>query len=348
MRADSGAYSGDFALRFNSDSLSQNTGETHVLGGFLALLCAATFALTNAAVRRGVLSGSAVQATTLSIPVGVPIFFAALLLAGRPSIFTELPINSTLVFAATGVSHFVVGRYGNYRAISAIGTNLAGPVLQFNLVVSLVLAIAFLGETLTPLRILGILLIVVGPAVVSRDTARGAPSQPLAFTPKLAEGYIFAVLAALCYGASPVLLRYAGHGMGLTAGLAGGVIGSASATIAVLFLLLAPGHWRELRSVTPQAAKWFLFSAVMVYVSQIFYYMAVSIAPVTIIAPIVGLNNVFRIYFSRWLNPRHEVFNSQVLIATAVSFLGVIVLSASANSLPLPEAWSAFLSWHWP
>jgi drug/metabolite transporter (DMT)-like permease len=304
-----------------------------VLGGLLAFVSAVTFAITNASVRRGVLSGSAVQATTLSIPVGVPVFLVALGVGGGFSVFGQLPRASVIAFAVTGITHFVIGRYANYRAIGAIGTNLAGPVMQFNLVVSLVLAIVFLGESLTLPRIVGILLIFAGPAVVSREGARRAREAVAAaeFTPRMLEGYAFAALAAICYGATPVLLRYAGGGRGLDA---------------VLLLLLAPGHWREIRSVAPEATKWFLFSGVMVYLSQVFYYMALALAPVTIVSPIMALSNIFRIHASRWLNPRHEIFGPQVMIATAVSFLGVIVLSISADMLP--AAWSWLLGWHWP
>ncbi|MBV8509252.1 MAG: hypothetical protein JO289_03720, partial [Xanthobacteraceae bacterium] len=56
-----------------------------MLGGVFALIAAITFAWTNAAVRRGVVTGTAVQATTLSIPIGLPIFLAALLLSGQPA-----------------------------------------------------------------------------------------------------------------------------------------------------------------------------------------------------------------------------------------------------------------------
>jgi hypothetical protein len=76
--------------------------------------------------------------------------------------------------------------------------------------------------------------------------------------------------------------------------------------------------------------------------------MAIALLPVTIVAPVAALSNVLRIHISRWLNPDHEVFGKEVVIATAVSFLGVIVLSASADALPLPAAWSAFLGWQWP
>jgi hypothetical protein len=81
-----------------------------VLGGVFALLSAVTFAITNAAVRRGVLTGSAVQATTLSIPVGVPIFLTALYLGGSAAAFGRLPRASMVAFAVTGISHFIVGR----------------------------------------------------------------------------------------------------------------------------------------------------------------------------------------------------------------------------------------------
>jgi len=321
-----------------------------VLGGLLALVSAVTFAITNAAVRRGVLSGSAVQATTLSIPVGAPVFLLALGLGGGFGVFGQLPQASIIAFAVTGVTHFIIGRYANYRAIGAIGTNLAGPVMQFNLVVSLALAVLFLGETLTLPRIVGIILIFVGPAVVSREGAKRARQAAAAaeFKPRMLEGYAFAVLSAICYGMSPVLLRYAGGGRGLNVVLAGGVISALSASIIIVALLAAPGHWREIRSVGPEATKWFLFSGVMVYVSQIFYYMAIALAPVTIVAPVAALSNIFRIHASRWLNPRHEIFGPQVLVATAVSFLGVLVLSISADALPLPAAWSALLGWHWP
>jgi drug/metabolite transporter (DMT)-like permease len=310
-------------------------------------MAAATFAWTNAVVRRGVVSGSVTQAITLSIPPGVPVFFLALLLSGNPGMLGELSQTSILVFVGVGISHFCMGRYCNYRALNAIGNNLAGPVLQFNLVVSLSLAIFFLGEKLTPLRLLGIILIVAGPMLIRRGKVP-APATPALFTPRYAEGYSFAFLAALCYGASPALVRFATEGKGITAALSGGVIASAAASLFMVLLLFIPGHLRDLRTVSPQNAKWFVFSGMLVYFSQIFAYMAVAIAPVTVTAPIIGLANIFRIYFSKLLTPDHELFGRDVYLATAISFLGVIIITASVDVLPLPETVKTFLNWRWP
>ena len=45
-----------------------------MLGGLLSLLSAITFAYANASVRRGVLSGTVLQAVGISLPIALPIF----------------------------------------------------------------------------------------------------------------------------------------------------------------------------------------------------------------------------------------------------------------------------------
>jgi hypothetical protein len=61
---------------------------------------------------------------------------------------------------------------------------------------------------------------------------------------------------------------------------------------------------------------------------------------------------LFRLYFSRLLNPRHEVFGGPVLFGTIVSLTGALALTLSVDQvvamLPLPEAALAVLRWHWP
>ena len=69
-------------------------------------------------------------------------------------------------------------------------------------------------------------------------------------------------------------------------------------------------------------------------------------------APLNRLSILFRIYFSRLLNPQHEVFGGPVIVATVVSFAGAVALSLSTDVvqslLPLSERTVAFLNWRWP
>ena len=83
-----------------------------------------------------------------------------------------------------------------------------------------------------------------------------------------------------------------------------------------------------------------------------FFFMALAVAPVTVVAPINRLTIVFRLYFSRMLNPQHEVFGGKVVVGTVVSLAGAVILSLStdllASLLRLPEPVLAILKWHWP
>lgn len=340
-----------------------------MLGGILAICSAACFAFNNASVRRAVLTGSIVQGMAITVPIGVPLFFVAAAFTGNLAHVAGFSATSLAALSAAGIMHFVWGRYCNYRATRAMGTNLVAPVQQLNLLVTLVIAVWMLGEYLTPLKILGIALILLGPTITVRPRATkvGAAAgrevsdekitpieaeKPAAFQPKYAEGYTFALLSALGYGVSPILIRVGLENQGLGVSLAGGLVAYIAATAVFMLVLLWPGQWRHVRQIDGEAAKWFTFSGFLVFFSQMFLYMALSVAPVTVVSPINRLSILFRLYFSRLLNPQHEVFGGSVIWATVVSLLGAVALTISTDIvqslLPLPETWAAILNWRWP
>lgn len=336
-----------------------------MLAGFLALLSAATFAFNNASLRRGVLTGSVAQAMAITVPIGVPLFFIAALLSGTLALITDFSFDAVLILSASGVVHFLWGRYCNYRATQAIGTNLTAPLQQVNLVVSLGLAMLVLGETLTPLRILGIGLVLLGPYFAMRSDTKprsqksaaaavaAAPDskiKPPPFKPKYTEGIIFSMLSATGYGSSPILIRLALEGKGLGAAIPGGLIAYLAATVVLTLFLILPGSLSHLRKMKWESAKWFTLSGFLVCLSQMFLYMAMAIAPVTVVSPIGRLSLLFRLYFSQLLNPHHEVFGGQMIVGTVVSLLGALALSISVDAVGglLPASWQPILHWEWP
>jgi drug/metabolite transporter (DMT)-like permease len=343
-----------------------------VLGGFLALLAAATFALNNTSVRRGVLTGSVLQAMAITITIGVPISLAVGLASGALWTITDFSWKAVLIFGGTGMSHFVIGRYCNYRATKALGTNLVAPIQQLNLIISLVLAIWILGEELTPFRVLGIALVILGPAftlerrkkdpdpqateeveqIEEEEVVAASAAKPPVFVPDYFEGYLYGLLSAVAYGLTPILIRLGLEGKGIAASIAANFLAGISATGFLLLILLWPGNIRHIMAIKREPAKWFAFSGILVCVSQLFMYMAMAIAPVTVVSPISRLSILFRLYFSRIINPEHEHFGGPVIVGTIVSLLGALILSVSMEAvmalLPLPDAVVAVLQWHWP
>ena len=336
-----------------------------MLGGFIALLSAATFALNNASVRRGVLSGSVLQAMAITVPIGLPISFLVALATGSLAAVAGFSSRALFALSLSGIMHFVWGRYCNYRATRAIGTNLVAPIQQINLIFTLLLAIVILGETLTPLRALGIALVLLGPTFTLRERKPARKAETMqnseraaglsiaghpAFRPSYAEGYFWALMSATGYGLSPILVRIGLEGKGLAVSVAGNLVASLAA-VAVMAVFLLP-RLRHALAVGREPAKWFTLSGILVAISQLFLYMAMSIAPVTVVSPINRLSILFRLYFSRLLNPKHEVFGGKVVVGTVVSLAGAVVLSLSVDQLqawlPLSDSARAVLRWHWP
>jgi uncharacterized membrane protein len=324
-----------------------------VLGAFLALLSAATFGLNNATLRRGVLTGSVLQALAITVPIGAPLFFLVCLFFGALDSLRAFSGATWIWMSVAGIIHFVIGRYGNYRATNAMGAALSAPIGQISVLVALVLAVVFLGETLTPLKVIGIVLVMVSPMfVIKRRRKNGAPEKKAAFEPRYLEGTLWGTVGALGYGISPLLVRIGLEGGGILDGLAAGFISYLAAAILVGALLLVPANRAEVLALQPGPAGWFAFSGVAVFLSQVFRYMALAIAPVSVVTTIQRTSVVFRVVFARILNREHEVLDARTYLGIAVSLLGVLALTLDTEfvlrHVPLPDALAGFARLTWP
>ena len=129
-----------------------------MLGALYAALGAFTFALNNATLRRGVLTGTVMQAMAITVPVGGAGFLALAIAAGAlPSLLAFPPIAAAWM-AGQGIMHFLIGRFFNYRASQLVGANLSGPVVQLQVAVTMLLAVLTMAEPFTGLQLIGAVL----------------------------------------------------------------------------------------------------------------------------------------------------------------------------------------------
>jgi drug/metabolite transporter (DMT)-like permease len=325
-----------------------------VLGAILALLSAATFALNNAAARRGVVTGTPRQGMAVSIPVGVACFVPVAIASGEIGRLPQFPPAAAAWMAGVGIVHFVVGRFFNYSANQAAGVNLVGPVVQLQVIWTLFLAVMILGEPCSVLQILGAALIVAGSVITQQQPARsrtapGPGTNVTIFMPHYVKGYVFGLLAALAYGTSPIMARYALQHTGPATGILGGLIAYVAATVVVVLALCMPQVRREVMATKPENRRWFAYSGVFVAMAQGFFFAAVAVAPVMLVMPLLQMSLVFRVLLSTWLNPHHEVFGSFVLggIATAIS--GALLVSIDTDlilsAFAVPNVIADILRW---
>jgi drug/metabolite transporter (DMT)-like permease len=320
------------------------------LGAVLAILSAATFALTNATGRRGVITGTAVQGMVISIPVGLLCFLAVALLTGALESLQRLTASAFAALMTAGVLHFVVGRYCNFRASQAAGVNLTAPVTQLNAAVTLVLAVVVLREPCTMLQMIGGVVMVAGSLLTQLAsqpvTESNASSLPI-FVPRLAAGFLFASIAALMYGTTPIIVRQAIHDAGPLSGIAGATIAYAAASAVVALGLSLPSLRRNVLQVSGENARWFVYSGIFVAAAQGFLYSALAVAPIMLVAPLLQLSLVFRFVFAILLNPHHELFGIMVVIGSVVSIAGACAVSIDTDlilaAIPVPPVLAALL-----
>jgi drug/metabolite transporter (DMT)-like permease len=338
-----------------------------MLGGWLALLAAATFAFGNVTARRGVIQGTVLQGLAITVPIGVPVFLAATLISGAGSALFQFTIWQILMLAAAGICHFTLARYCAYRSVQALGSNLAAPVQRLSLPISLALALWLLGEYLTPLRALGVVLVIFGPIIMlSGQVASGraakrkaaaasesaSPATTPTFQPRFLEGYFFAVLSAVGYGVSPLFVRAALEDADITTAIAGGVFSYAAATLLLAPVLIKRSNRRTIFAMPGGPAKWFVVSGMFTAVSQMIRYMALALAPVTVVSSIMVSSLVFRFLFSRILNRDYEVFGIWVIVGIAITIIGSLALTVELgfvlSLMPQSDWLQDIAQWRWP
>jgi drug/metabolite transporter (DMT)-like permease len=329
-----------------------------MLGALLAVMSAATFAFNNAAARRGVVTGTVIQAMAITVPIGLVCFIPASLVTGAAARLPTLPAASLVAMAGVGLLHFIVGRFCNYRANQAAGANLVAPVIQLQVFVSVVLAVVVLGEPCTVLQLAGGVVMLAGALITQRQphkpadakaaARRAAPSEH-AFLPRRAVGYIFASLAALAYGTSPIMARGALEHTGPMTGLAGGLISYGTATAAMAIGALSPAFRANVAALNRENLRWFLYSGVFVAIAQGLFYSALAIAPIMVVMPLMQLSLVFRFGFAKTMNRHHEVFGPLVTLGTALAIMGACMISLDTrlivDTLALPAAIDGVLRW---
>jgi drug/metabolite transporter (DMT)-like permease len=305
------------------------------IGIIFALLGAFSFSLNSVTMRRGISRGAASQGLYVTVFLGAVLFLVASVVTGQAFDLGSVRANDFVYMSASGVVHILGGRYCNYRAMGAIGANRAQPIVGMATLMSVLIAIAFLGETLDELQGVGVVLVMIGPALVAprrrtapRAVAAGAPGSGVTevkeFQPKMVEGYFFGALAATLWGAGPVLMRAGVEDNGL--GILGGTVAYLAATGVLSLTLLIPGQASGAMKLDKSARKLFFVAGLGSGFANGFRFSALALAPVSVVIPLMRSAVLFTLVLNYAFNRHLESFEPKVLIGIFVSMAGAILL----------------------
>jgi drug/metabolite transporter (DMT)-like permease len=313
-----------------------------MIGVALALLASFTFSLNAVLARRGLAKASASAGAFVTVLIGVPMFVFASLVTGQLFRAGELRAEAFLYLSVAGIIHFGVGRYCNYRAVSAIGATRTGPVQAFTIPYAILIAFIFLDEAINLAMGFGIALVLTGPAIMVQRRSTSAPAPvpssdvgppqgasdtelvPV-FQLRQAEGYTFAILSVGAYGTSPILIRAALEGSTDLA-IFGATVAYTAAAGALVVTLVHPARRGLITAMRPSTVRLFLGAGFFAFLAQMSRFIALSLIPVAVVTPLQRSGTIFTLFLSWAINRHLEVINLRVVAGILVSVVGAVVL----------------------
>lgn len=97
----------------------------------------------------------------------------------QPGDIAAVSGGAVLWFALVGLFNFPFGRFFNYLSVARLGVARSTPLLSTGPFFAVSVSVAFLGEQLTPLTVLGMVLITAGIYIAISERSDGAtPAGP--------------------------------------------------------------------------------------------------------------------------------------------------------------------------
>src|SRR4030042_3254479 len=261
-----------------------------MLGAILGLLSAAGFGVTTIIIRRAMLRVSANYIATLTVVTGPIFFLAAAVLTGEIWKLWHFPCQAHAFLALSGIVHFAFGRSWGYRSRRLIGATRSNIVTSLNPIVTVLLAIMILGETLSFSMLIGLILTLLGPIVLLKERVSvenqhskvGEPGKGLDRR-TFYKGIFYGFGAALFWGSSAILIK-----LGLENGgtpVAGTFIAYSSAS-----LVIAPSsflnreHREEILGGDKTSIKDALYSGLTSNIAQLIRYIALGFGSAIVVS----------------------------------------------------------------
>lgn len=306
-------------------------------GALLAVLAALGWAGQYVFIRLGTRTGSVTSAMLVSLACNVALVVPAVAVLHYPEYGLTLP--SAAAFAGAGIAGSVLSRVAQFEATRTIGASRTAPVVSSTALVSALLAVLFLDETLTVPHLAGIVLIVGAVAVITRETARddGAVDS-------LADAgayLLLPVLAALALGIEPILLKL-GFAAGTPTFVGLAVMLSAAAVGYAAFVAVRDGLPALSPSSVAGAAggdgrggrdgnlRWYLGAGVAGTLALVGYFAALAVAPVVVVVPILQAAPLLVVGLSAVFLPRGlERVTPRLVAASLAVVVGTVVVSLS-------------------
>ncbi|WP_313696225.1 DMT family transporter [Halorarum halobium] len=296
---------------------------TTLVAVLVSLVAALGIAAQNLFVRKGTDEGRATDAVVVVIAVNVLVLLPSVAVLYYPD-YGLTPV-SWLSFAAAGMVGTMLGRILSYTSIERIGASRTAPIVAAWALVSTVAGVVFLDEALSAIHAVGIALVVVGIVVIAWETNHENPDD--LSRRELSLGLLIPVAAAVAYGMEPVFAKF-GFAAGTPAPV-GLVVKTVAAILGLVLYLRFRGGLPARSTFRSADMRWFVLAGLSNTLFLVGYYVALEIAPVSVVTPVIITNTLFVVVLSSLFMPsRLERVTWKLGVAATGVVVGIGVITA--------------------
>lgn len=286
--------------------------ELELVGGFLAILAAIFSAVQFYFVRNATSPKGAINSVIVSFLVGSISFFSVSIILNYPNF--RLPKVGAFIFIICGLLEAFSVVF-LYEGIRRVGASRSSPIARGSLLISSLIAVLFLGESVKILHFFGIVILAFGVVLVSFEAA----SNNLDSVSTLSLDLAFPLVAMVLFGvAAPLASLGFSKGLPVTIGLA---IQRLIAFTTVLLLFLIRG-WHPFRPFRMQERGLYFGAAIAATLFLACFYLALSITPVVVVTPLRGTDPLFVVIISYFYLERLEKITKVLVIGVVLTVLG--------------------------
>lgn len=286
----------------------------------LALVAACAAAISALSIRLGTTKGKADDAIIVVLLSNLVIFVIIALVTTPPSY--RPTSQAVLAFIGAGLIGTMVGRALYFHGIEQVGASRADTIKASTPLHATILAVLILGETLTRGHIFGIVAIVVGVGLISLESSRqpgiGGKNVPL-----LALGLPLA--AAVAFGIEPIFAKIGfAEDTPLFVALS---IKTIASSLGFLVYLWWKNALPNIPAIPRKTLHWYLLAGLVNSLFHIAYYLALTIAPVVLVVPIVQMSPLLVAILGFFYLQHLEKITPKLILGACIVVLGGIFVS---------------------
>jgi drug/metabolite transporter (DMT)-like permease len=294
----------------------------HLTGVVLALGAALSLASQDLFIRIGTDKGEAYHAVIVVMFVNLIVLTPIVGIVYYPDYgLTNL---SLLSFIAGGVFGTLLGRACKFTSIKRIGASRTAPIIASSTLIATALGVIVLDETLALVHGIGVVIVVVGVAVIAWETSQENPDE--LSRRELLIGILIPLAGAAAYGFEPVVV---------TIGFAEGTpapVGLVIKTIAATLGFWAYLRWHNLlpggEILRSNNVRWFVLAGLANTLFLLGFYVGLTMAPVSVIVPLLRADILFILILSAIVMPQHlERVTLRLVISTVLVVVGILVIT---------------------